>query len=150
VIRYFTRALRLAPKLPWYAVKWWKFLNAWDRRDYSVMAGCMEALHAAQLSTSSSHLYLGLCYTHLGQFADAIREFDLARKPSDSLEAIIFCNTYGYALYRCGLVEEAREHVKKHSRQSWPESDREWVAAFLRSTETITQPPVPRRPKLLH
>ena len=141
--------LRALIRLPWIITRLWRALDAWGDSDWALMVSLLQPIAEKNLDTDTDQVLLGLAHTRLAQFDQAIWYFEqVTGKRLLQRERIIYCNTYAYALHRCGQLAKAKAHVQKFSRIDWPPAQRDWADALLQTpippaelSEDVVGPP---------
>jgi hypothetical protein len=146
------RIVRRLPEVPRHARIWWEFTGAWSENRWPDVRDLMLSLRQSDLAGDDSRIYLAMAYSHLGQHADAVREFAAVTPPVGGWrEQVVYCNRYAYSLCQLGLVDEAVEHVRSNFKPTWPAKFRTWSEQLIErgdSGEEPANPPGGRR--LLH
>jgi hypothetical protein len=138
------RALRRLPEVPRHARIWWAFLGAWNEKRWADARDLMLSLRESELAGDDSRIYLGMAYSHLGQHADAIREFSAVTPPVQGWrEQVVYCNRYAHSLIQVGLLDEAIEHVRSNLQSTWPAEFRTWGEQLLERGAQSSEPTSP-------
>ncbi len=68
--------MRVLPQIPMYASRWSQAFNAEKARDWAKVVDALRDLHSRELATDESRFRLGCALSKLGQWEEALSEFE--------------------------------------------------------------------------
>jgi tetratricopeptide (TPR) repeat protein len=106
--RFFTQAARLDERYSQPAYQLGRIY--WDKKEYRIAAGWLERVNRADSHYLEAQFLLGLCRYYLGNFADAVKSFDLVAATVPLNEVY---NDLGAAQSRSNLLPAAAGNFRK-------------------------------------
>ena len=138
--------IRLLRRLPWVAWKFWRALNAWERRDWPRMVSLLRAVVSGGDAVDEHYVLLGVALANQRLYSEAITYFTLVN-PNELIfqeEKASYANNYAFTLMQMGEHVQAKELLRQFSRERWPEPQRRWADQVLALSGQTEPPPVNR------
>lgn len=127
--------------LPWAMFRYWKALGAWQCHDWLRMIALLEPLVRRNLHATGDHMLLGIAYSRLGQFEKALKHFEqIPLEKVFKIEQPYYSNNYAHVLGKMGCRGMGKDLFGKISRETWPESQRNWAEQYLKDPEGMDLP----------